>query len=46
MTNGVSAAGTFWFYGGLSIVFWIFSIFEVPEVKKISSQISLSRVNM
>jgi len=31
MTNGVSAAGTFWFYGGLSIVFWIFAIFEVPE---------------
>jgi SP family myo-inositol transporter-like MFS transporter 13 len=47
MTNGVSAAGTFWFYGGLSIVFWIFSIFEVPEVrKKNSSQISLSHVNV
>lgn len=34
MTNGVSAAGTFWFYGGLSIVFWIFAIFEVPEVSQ------------
>jgi MFS transporter, SP family, solute carrier family 2 (myo-inositol transporter), member 13 len=32
MTNGVSAAGTFWFYGGLSILFWIFALFEVPEV--------------
>lgn len=31
MTNGVSAAGTFWFYGGLSIVLWIFVLFEVPE---------------
>ncbi|KAI8579226.1 hypothetical protein K450DRAFT_243384 [Umbelopsis ramanniana AG] len=31
MTNGVSAAGTFWFYGGLSILFWIFALFEVPE---------------
>ena len=32
MTNGVSAAGTFWFYGGLSILFWVFALFEVPEV--------------
>ncbi|KAJ2960039.1 hypothetical protein NQZ79_g4569 [Umbelopsis isabellina] len=31
MTNGVSAAGTFWFYAGLSIVLWIFVLFEVPE---------------
>jgi SP family myo-inositol transporter-like MFS transporter 13 len=42
MTNGVSAAGTFWFYAGLSIVLWIFVLFEVPEVSYLDSYDSVT----
>lgn len=34
MTNALSAAGTFWFYGGLSVLFWIGIVKWVPEVRK------------
>lgn len=34
MTEAMTAAGTFWFYAGLSIVLWLMLIRLMPEVRK------------
>lgn len=35
MINTMTTAGTFWFYAGLSLIFWLLVFFFVPEVRKI-----------
>ncbi|KAI8141847.1 general substrate transporter [Fennellomyces sp. T-0311] len=31
MINAMTAAGTFWFYAGISLIFWVLIFFFVPE---------------
>ncbi|KAI9499214.1 general substrate transporter [Zychaea mexicana] len=31
MINAMTAAGTFWFYAGISLIFWVLVFFFVPE---------------
>lgn len=33
MINSMTTAGTFWFYAGLSLIFWLLVFFFVPEVR-------------
>ncbi|KAI9319070.1 general substrate transporter [Dichotomocladium elegans] len=34
MINTMTAAGTFWFYAGLSLIFWVLIFFFVPETSR------------
>lgn len=33
MINSMTTAGTFWFYAGLSLIFWLLVFFFVPDVR-------------
>ena len=33
LISAIGEAGTFWFYGGICVVFWLFGYFFVPETK-------------
>ncbi|KAI7854843.1 general substrate transporter [Circinella umbellata] len=36
MIDAMTAAGTFWFYAGISLIFWVLIYFYVPETAKLS----------